>query len=124
MPSEEKKLKGLHLTTRRTRRNSTLLADTSLCQITHDGVIDGKENRSMERPGTLGVCVADSSGLSLSARGSLTKDVAPLASHILSLCSQLEPSNNDSPQVALLSDHCKVTLSIQDDHILALHQKS
>uniref|UniRef100_A0A0K0DKM3 Ubiquitin-related modifier 1 n=1 Tax=Angiostrongylus cantonensis TaxID=6313 RepID=A0A0K0DKM3_ANGCA len=64
----------------------------------------------MERPGTLGVCVSDASGLSLSTRGSLKSDVASLGSQLLTLCSQLEPSSGVIPEVYLLSDNCKYFL--------------
>ncbi|CAJ0600092.1 unnamed protein product [Cylicocyclus nassatus] len=78
----------------------------------------------MSMPGITGVCVADSNGLSLSAKGSLKAEVAPLGSQLLTLCSLMEPASALPPQVSLLSDHGKVTFSKHEDLILAVHQNN
>ncbi|KAK6054895.1 hypothetical protein COOONC_07599 [Cooperia oncophora] len=76
----------------------------------------------MGQTGVLGVCVSDASGLPLSAKGSLKPEVAPLASQLLTFCSQLEPSNSVSPTVCLTSEHSKIAFSKKDDMILVVHQ--
>ncbi|KAE9420059.1 hypothetical protein Angca_005702 [Angiostrongylus cantonensis] len=79
--------------------------------------MENKIDHLMERPGTLGVCVSDASGLSLSTRGSLKSDVASLGSQLLTLCSQLEPSSGVIPEVYLLSDNCKVSFPCDEDFV-------
>ncbi|KAK5971991.1 Ubiquitin modifier 1 [Trichostrongylus colubriformis] len=89
-----------------------------------ESLMDKKIDQLMGQPGMAGVCVADANGLPLSARGSLKPDVAPLASQLLTFCSQLEPSSSVTPEIVLSGDHNKVTFSKKDELILVLHQNS
>ncbi|KAK6741024.1 hypothetical protein RB195_009089 [Necator americanus] len=89
-----------------------------------ESMMEKKVDHLMTLPGINGVCIADSNGLSLSSRGSLKAEFAPLGSQLLNLCSQLEPSSSIPPQVTLLSDHSKVTFSKHEDLIMALHQNN
>ncbi|VDL84435.1 unnamed protein product [Nippostrongylus brasiliensis] len=88
-----------------------------------ESLMETKIDHLMAHSGVVGVCVADANGLPMSARGTLNGEIAPMAAQLITLCSQLEPSNPTPPQVTLMAEHAKVTFSKQDDLILALHQK-
>nr|CDJ93190.1 unnamed protein product [Haemonchus contortus] len=89
-----------------------------------ESLMEKKIEQLMGQPGMVGVCVSDANGLSLSSKGSLKPEVAPLASQLLTFCSQLEPSGSVPPVVSVTSDHGKVTFSKKDDLILVLHQNT
>ncbi|VDO94009.1 unnamed protein product [Heligmosomoides polygyrus] len=85
-----------------------------------ESMMEKRIDHLMAQPGVVGVCVSDANGLPLSARGSLNTDVAPLASQLITLCSQIEPMNPVVPQITLTGDHGKVTLSKHEDLIMAM----
>lgn len=48
-------------------------------------------------------------------------DVAPLASQLITLCSQIEPMNPVVPQITLTGDHGKVCICALPSELLYLH---
>ncbi|XGW13410.1 hypothetical protein V3C99_000053 [Haemonchus contortus] len=91
---------------------------------TMESLVEKKIDQLMAQPGIVGVCVSDANGLSLSSKGSLKPEVAPLASQLLTFCSQLEPSGSVPPVVCVTSDHGKVIFSNKYELILVLHQNT
>ncbi|VDO42806.1 unnamed protein product [Haemonchus placei] len=82
-----------------------------------ESLMEKKIDQLMGQPGMVGVCVSDANGLSLSSKGSLKPEVAPLASQLLTFCSQLEPSSSVPPVVSVTSDHGKVSIPCNEDFV-------